>query len=60
MKKYKPVIKYDRKTKQFYASVRSLCGCYSYAENLEELMKNIKEAVGLHLEVIKKKRLFYG
>ncbi len=46
------VIERDSKTKQVYASVPSLPGCYSYADNIEELLKNIKEAIELHLRVI--------
>ena len=51
------VIEKDKETGQFYASVPSLPGCYSYADGIEELMKNIKEAIELHLEVLKKKKL---
>ena len=56
-KQFDVVIEKDSKTKQFYASVPSLPGCYSYADNLEDLMENIKEAIELHLEVMKEKRL---
>ena len=45
------VLEWDKKTRQFYASVPALPGCYSYADNLEELMKNAKEAIELHVEV---------
>jgi len=47
------VIEKDSKTKQVYASVPSLPGCYSYADNIEELLKNIKEAIELHLSTLK-------
>ena len=56
-KAYDVVIEKDKETSQFYASVPSLPGCYSYADTIEELMKNIKEAIELHLEVVKKKKL---
>jgi len=49
------VIERDSKTKQVYASVPSLPGCYSYADNIEELLKNIKEAIELHLCALKEK-----
>ncbi len=51
------VLERDDKTKQFYASVPALPGCYSYADNLEELMKNIREAIELHLEVMEERKL---
>ncbi len=53
------VIERDKKTKQFYASVPSLPGCYSYADSLEELLENIKEAIELHLEVLKSKKISF-
>ncbi len=43
------VIEKDSKTGQVYASVPSLPGCYSYADTIDELLRNIKEAIGLHL-----------
>ncbi|MBU0661911.1 MAG: type II toxin-antitoxin system HicB family antitoxin [Candidatus Diapherotrites archaeon] len=56
-KSFDVVIERDEKTKQFYASVPSLPGCYSYADDLQELLKNIKEAIELHMEVSKEKKL---
>ncbi|MBI5553868.1 MAG: type II toxin-antitoxin system HicB family antitoxin [Candidatus Diapherotrites archaeon] len=50
------VLEQDKKTKQFYASVPALPGCYSYADDLEGLMKNIAEAIELHLEVLHGKK----
>jgi predicted RNase H-like HicB family nuclease len=47
------VIEKDGKTGQVYASVPSLPGCYSYADTIEELLKNIKEAIELHLSALK-------
>ena len=49
------VIERDNKTGQVYASVPSLPGCYSYADTIEELFKNIKEAIELHLSTLKEK-----
>ena len=51
------VIEKDEETNQFYASVPSLPGCYTYAETLEELVANIKEAIECHLETIKEEKL---
>ena len=50
------VIEKDRQTNQFYASVPSLPGCYSYADTKEDLLKNIKEAIELYLDYLKSKR----
>ncbi|MFH1588006.1 MAG: type II toxin-antitoxin system HicB family antitoxin [Candidatus Diapherotrites archaeon] len=51
-KSFDVVIEKDSETGQFYASVPSLPGCYSYADSLEELLENIKEAIEVHLEVM--------
>ena len=51
------VIEKDNKTRQFYASVPALPGCYSYADTIEELLKNIKEAIEVHLEVMHENKL---
>ncbi len=53
MQDFDIVIEKD-KTGQVYASVPSLPGCYSYADTIEELLKNIKEAIELHLCALKK------
>ena len=34
----------------FIGTVPSLRGCYSYGYTLDELMVNLKEAIGAHLE----------
>ena len=47
------VIERDGKTGQVYASVPSLPGCYSYADTIDELLRNIKEAIELHLNALK-------
>ncbi len=49
------VIERDSKTMQVYATAPSLPGCYSYADNIEELLKNVKEAIELHLSTLKGK-----
>ncbi len=56
-KVFEVVIERDAKTKQFYASVPALRGCYSHADSLEDLMGNIKEAIELHVEVMQEKKL---
>lgn len=55
MQDFDIVIEKDNKTGQVYASVPSLPGCYSYADTIEELLKNIKEAIELHLCALKEK-----
>ena len=35
----------------FVASVPSIEGCYTQGHTFEEVMKNIREVIGLHLEV---------
>jgi len=51
-KSFDVVIEMDNDTKQYFASVPVLPGCYTYAETLSELLINIKEAIELHLETI--------
>ena len=34
----------------FIGTVPSLKGCYSYGDTLDELMANLREAIGAHLE----------
>ena len=53
------VIERDSKTRQFYASVPALPGCYSHSDTIEGLMENIKEAIELHVEVMQAKKLAY-
>lgn len=36
----------------YWAEVPALPGCFSQGETFEETMKNIKEAIGLHVEVL--------
>ena len=42
----------------YVASVPELQGCLSQGDTLDELMKNIREAIELCLEVESKERLF--
>ncbi|MDO8624948.1 MAG: type II toxin-antitoxin system HicB family antitoxin [Candidatus Diapherotrites archaeon] len=51
------VVEKDHKTHQFYASVPTLPGCYSYGDSMDELRANIKEAIELHLDVLKEKKI---
>ncbi len=39
----------------YIAYVPALPGCYSQGDTIEETLKNIKEAIELHLSVISKK-----
>jgi predicted RNase H-like HicB family nuclease len=57
VKSFDVVVEKDKETKQFYASVPALPGCYSYADSLEELLENIKEAIELHLDAMKSKKI---
>jgi predicted RNase H-like HicB family nuclease len=52
------VIEQDEDGK-YIGTAPDLKGCYSYGDTLDELMKNIKEAIHAHLEVLKaeKKKL---
>jgi len=45
------IIEEDKKTKQYYASVPNLPGCYTTGGSIEELLVNAKEAIGLYLDV---------
>jgi predicted RNase H-like HicB family nuclease len=40
----------------YIGTVPELKGCYSYGETPDEVMKNIKEAIQTHLELLKKGR----
>ena len=37
----------------FWVEVPALPGCYSQGESLEETLDNVREAIGLYLEVIR-------
>jgi predicted RNase H-like HicB family nuclease len=53
MKEYEVVIQKDSETKQIFASVPILPGCYTYGDSIEEVLLNIKEAIELHLDNLK-------
>ena len=36
----------------FWVEVPALPGCYSQGESIEETLRNVKEAIRLHLEVL--------
>ncbi|MCR4335311.1 MAG: type II toxin-antitoxin system HicB family antitoxin [archaeon] len=57
VKEFDVVIEKDNESGQFYASVPALAGCYSYAGSIEALMKGIKEAIELHLSVLKSEKI---
>lgn len=50
------VIEKDKASGQVYAFVPLLPGCYSYADTIEELLENMKEAISLHIETMKKSK----
>lgn len=37
----------------YWVEVPAISGCFSQGETVEEALKNIKEAIELHLEVLK-------
>ena len=43
----------------FVASVPAIPGCHTQGDTYEEVVKNIKEAIGLCLEVAKKNKKYY-
>lgn len=49
-KKFNVVIEKDEDN-YYIASVPSLPGCHTQAKNLDDLMKRVKEAIELYLEV---------
>jgi len=46
------VIYYDEETKLYWGKVLELEGVYSQGESIESLLKNIREAIELHLEAL--------
>ena len=48
--KYTIIIHKDEQEGGFWGECSELPGCYSQGESIEELMKNIREAVELYLE----------
>jgi predicted RNase H-like HicB family nuclease len=57
MEKRKYVVVVEKDEDDVYiGSVPSLPGCHSYGETLDELMKNMKEAIELCLEVLESEK----
>lgn len=50
MKKYNFSTVIERDKDGYFASCPELQGCYSQGETYEEAMKNIKDAIRLHIE----------
>jgi predicted RNase H-like HicB family nuclease len=42
----------DEEDGGYYAEVPSLPGCYSQGETMAEVLKNVKEAIELYIEVL--------
>lgn len=52
--KFDVVIMEDEQTGGYVGIVPSLPGCFSQGESIDELIKNIKEAIELYLETLDK------
>ncbi|MGC8977659.1 MAG: type II toxin-antitoxin system HicB family antitoxin [Candidatus Ratteibacteria bacterium] len=50
MKKYKFSIVVEKDKDGYFAFCPELQGCYTQGETYEEVMKNIKDAIRLHIE----------
>jgi len=46
----------DKESGGYTVTIPSLPGCISEGDNFEEALKNIKEAAGLYLEVMRKRK----
>ncbi len=53
--KFRVIIEQDEEGK-FTGTVPDLKGCYSWGDTLDELMKNVKEAIEAHIEAAKKEK----
>ena len=40
----------------YWAEVPALSGCFSQGETIEEAMNNVKEAIELHLEILREEK----
>ena len=47
------VILHEAEEGGFWVDVPALPGCYSQGESVQESLGNVKEAIGLYLEVLK-------
>jgi len=53
---YTAIFEPDKQTGGYTVTIPSLPGCISEGDTFEEALKNIKEAVTLYLEVMKKEK----
>ena len=47
------VVVHEAEEGGFWVDVPALPGCYSQGESVQETLGNVKEAIGLYLEVLK-------
>jgi predicted RNase H-like HicB family nuclease len=47
------VVVHEAEEGGFWVDVPALPGCYSQGESVPEILGNVKEAIGLYLEVLK-------
>ncbi len=47
------VVLHEAEEGGFWVDVPALPGCYSQGESVQETLGNVKEAIGLYLEVLK-------
>lgn len=53
---YTAVFEPDEKSSGFTVTIPSLPGCISEGDTFEEALKNIQEAAGLYIEVMKERK----
>jgi len=53
---YTAIFEPDKESGGFTVTIPSLPGCISEGDTFEEALKNIKEAAGLYLEVLSKRK----
>ena len=53
---YTAIFESDKESGGFTVTIPSLPGCISEGDTFEEAFKNIKEAAGLYLEVLSKRK----
>ena len=47
------VVVHEAEEGSFWVDVPALPGCYSQGESVEETLGNVREAIGLYLEVLR-------
>ena len=47
------VVVHEAEEGGFWVDVPALSGCYSQGESVEETLGNVREAIGLYLEVLR-------